>query len=159
MADGQPGRPSIYTDELAAEICSRLAEGRSLRSVCREQDMPALSSVFLWLKKYPEFSEQYAHAKEAAAEVLFGEMFDIADDQEGDVIKLEDGREIENHNTVARAKLRVDTRKWALARMAPRTYGDRQAVEHTGSGGVLVVPVPATQAASSLPVEDVEDQG
>lgn len=129
------GRPSIYTDKLAAEICSRLSEGRSLRSVCRDDDMPALSSIFLWLKKQEGFSEQYARAKEAAAEVLFGEMFDIADSQEGDVYTKEDGTEVVNHDVIARAKLRVDTRKWALARMAPRAYGEKTSLEHTGKDG------------------------
>ena len=34
------GRPGLYTPELAREICERLAEGETLRSVCRDKHMP-----------------------------------------------------------------------------------------------------------------------
>ena len=34
------GRPTDYSDELAAEILSRIAMGESMRSVCRDPAMP-----------------------------------------------------------------------------------------------------------------------
>lgn len=34
------GRPTIYTPELAASICAELACGKSLRTVCKANDMP-----------------------------------------------------------------------------------------------------------------------
>jgi hypothetical protein len=46
---GAPGRPSIYTPELAAEICTRLCDPRSLRSVCEDPDMPDRSTVLYWV--------------------------------------------------------------------------------------------------------------
>jgi hypothetical protein len=36
----KPGRPASFTAELATEICRRLAEGRTLRAVCRDRGMP-----------------------------------------------------------------------------------------------------------------------
>ncbi len=39
------GRPSLYTDALAAKICARLAEGETLRAICRDGAMPAISTV------------------------------------------------------------------------------------------------------------------
>jgi hypothetical protein len=30
-------------------------------------------------------------------------------------------------------RLKVDTRKWYLSKLAPKRYGDRIAVEHSGS--------------------------
>ena len=39
------GRPSLYTDKLAAKICRRLAEGETLRSVCRDEAMPDKATV------------------------------------------------------------------------------------------------------------------
>ncbi|MEG3641084.1 hypothetical protein [Magnetococcus sp. PR-3] len=41
---------------------------------------------------------------------------------------------------VAHAKLRVETRKWLMAKMVPKTWGEKQQVEHTGTvdvGGIL----------------------
>ncbi len=31
------GRPSLYTEALAAKICRRLAEGETLRAICRDE--------------------------------------------------------------------------------------------------------------------------
>ena len=73
------GRPSDYSPEICAEICARLADGRSLRSICRDDDMPHTATVFVWLEKHPAFSEQYARARESQADALFDEALDIAD--------------------------------------------------------------------------------
>jgi hypothetical protein len=43
-----PGKPTDYTAELAARICAELATGRSLRDVCRDDDMPHESTVRAW---------------------------------------------------------------------------------------------------------------
>ena len=54
---------------------------------------------------------------------LFEEIFEIADDVIPDAAE------------VAKARLRVDTRKWALARMNPRKYGDKVTNELVGKDG------------------------
>jgi hypothetical protein len=45
----------------------------------------------------------------------------------------EDGREVVDHDHIQRAKLRVETRKWMLGKMAPKKYGDKQQIEHSGN--------------------------
>lgn len=116
-------RPSDYNEKLAADICERLIEGESLRSVCRDPEMPAISTVMLWITKHSAFSEQYEKATEERAAGMFEDMFDIADDVEPDAA------------SVAKARLRVDTRKWALSKMLPKKYGDKITQEHTGADG------------------------
>lgn len=138
------GAPTKYTPELAATICERLIAGESLRAICRDKGMPPAGVVCAWLGRHKEFAEQYARARELQAERVFEEIFEISDDQEGDVYVDADGKEQTNHNVIARAKLRVDTRKWALARMAPKKYGDRIAQEHSGAVSLNVLTgVPA----------------
>lgn len=127
------GRPTKYSEELTSEICSRMAAGESLKSICKSDDMPAMSSVFLWLGKYKEFSDKYAKATEARADCMFEEMLEIADDGTNDYMLTKDGEERYNSEHVNRSRLRVDTRKWMLARMRPLKYGDKQQVEHSGS--------------------------
>lgn len=61
------------------------------------------------------------------------EMLEIADDGRNDTYKDEDGREIANQDVIARSRLRVDARKWLMARMAPKKYGDK--IEQTLQGG------------------------
>ncbi|WP_433995712.1 hypothetical protein [Bradyrhizobium tropiciagri] len=44
----KPGRPTLYTAEIAATILGRLSEGQTLRAVCRDEALPAESTVRLW---------------------------------------------------------------------------------------------------------------
>ncbi len=129
------GRPSRYTPELAAVICERLAEGETLRSVCRDKAMPDKATVLRWLgdKTKVDFRDQYAHARDMQADALFDEALEIADDVSGDWFTDKDGRKVLDHEHVQRSRLRVDTRKWAASKMAPKRYGDK--LQHTGDGG------------------------
>ena len=121
------GRPSLYTEVLAAEICRRLAEGETLRSVCRDKAMPDKATVLRWLadKKKADFREQYVYAREMQADALFDEALEIADDASGDWTEDKDGKKVVDHENIQRSRLRVDTRKWAAGKMAPKKYGDK----------------------------------
>lgn len=135
------GRPSEYTRDKAELICLRITGGESLRSICRDETMPTKSTVFLWLTRHKEFSDQYARAREAQMEHMAEEILEIADDNQHDIITKEnaDGSTYEavNHDHIQRARLRVDTRKWLMARLAPKKYGERTTTEHTGSPDLL----------------------
>lgn len=117
------GRPSDYLPEVAADICALLAEGDSLRKVCERQGMPNKATIFRWLAQHDEFRDQYAKAAETRADAIFESMFDIADSVN------------EEAAAVAKARLRIDTRKWALARMNPKKYGDKVVNEMVGKDG------------------------
>ncbi|MEB5837032.1 ubiquitin carboxyl-hydrolase [Pantoea dispersa] len=134
------GRPSDYLPEVAANICSLLADGESLRKVCERPGMPNKATVFRWLAQHEEFRDQYAKATETRADAIFEEMFDIADEV------------AEESAAVAKARLRIDTRKWALARMNPKKYGEKvtQDVDLRSSDGSMS-PRPTT--IQLLPVE------
>ncbi|POU03619.1 DNA packaging protein [Escherichia sp. ESNIH1] len=134
--ENKGGRPSDYTEELAEIICLRLAEGESLRSVCRDEDMPSKQAVLRWLARNEAFRAQYVRAKEEGAEAIAEELFDIADDGSNDWMeKLDkDGEAIGyqlNGEHVQRSKLRIDTRKWYLSKIMPKKYGDR--IQHDQS--------------------------
>lgn len=117
------GRPTLYSPELAADICEKLASGSSLRAICASDTMPCMSSVFLWMTKNPDFSENYARAQKERSSAMFEEMLEIGDDVAADAAE------------VSKAKLRVDTRKWALSRMDPKRFGDKVTNEHVGPDG------------------------
>lgn len=125
------GRPSKFTQELADTICDRLAGGESLRKICSGDDMPAGSTVWLWLSENKLFSEQYARAREAQADKLADEIIEIADDGRNDTYQGENGEAV-NHDVIARSRLRVDARKWYASKLAPKKYGDKVTQEHTG---------------------------
>jgi hypothetical protein len=136
------GRPTKYTQELADYICERLACGESMRSVCRDADLPAVSSVFKWIREDAEFSSQYAKAKEESADALIEDMLDIADNGVNDYMENldADGKCVGyrlNGEFLQRSKLRVDVRKWAASKLKPKKYGDKTQVDNTSSDGSM----------------------
>lgn len=136
------GRPSIFTDELAATICDRIADGQTLREICRDEAMPGSTTVKRWLRQDEAFRTQYAQAREEQAEHFADEIAEIADDGSNDWMdrQLENGRVVRtlDHEHVSRSKLRIDTRKWLMSKVAPKRYGDR--TELTGPGGAPLIP-------------------
>jgi hypothetical protein len=111
------GRPTQHTPELAAEICKQLAGGKTLRTVCKADDMPPESTVRQWVLDDREgFAAQYAVSREIGYQCMADELLDIADDNSRDTVADEDGHESTNHDVIARSRLRVDTRKWLLSR-------------------------------------------
>jgi hypothetical protein len=142
LAMAKLGRPSDYTPELAAKICSQLAEGKSLRSVCSAEDMPSTATVFTWFAKYPAFLEQYTHAKEESADAMAEEMLDIADDGSNDFMTITKGNHtynVEDREVTNRSRLRVDTRKWIMSKMKPKKYGEK--LDLTSGGEKLPTPI------------------
>lgn len=131
------GRPTDYTAELALEICARLAEGATLRAVCKADDMPAESTVRRWaLEDRGGFKSQYAGAREIGYQSMADELIEIADESGGDVKTDKDGNETLNGEFAARSRLRLDTRKWLLSKALPKVYGDKLAVTGADGGAV-----------------------
>lgn len=113
-------RPSTFTNEIADLICERMSEGESLRKICAEPGIPSMSTVFRWLGdgKNSAFREQYARAREAQADKYADELVDIADE----------GR----NEDAGIIRLRMDARKWAASKLAPKKYGDKLDLTHDG---------------------------
>lgn len=132
------GRPTDYNAETAAAICEQIIQGFSLRTICQAEDMPAASTVFRWLTLYPEFSEQYAHAREAQSEALFDDILEIADDARNDWMEIHGEDDLgwrANGENIQRSKLRVEARKWMASKLMPKKYGDKVTTELTGKDG------------------------
>lgn len=135
-------RPSSFTETIAEAICERLGQGESLRKICEDAKMPGKSTVMRWLADNPAFRDQYARAREAQADFYAEEIIEIADDDSRDSITdPESGNQRINSEWVNRSRLRVDTRKWLMARMAPKKYGDKITQEVTGADGAPLVPI------------------
>lgn len=137
MPEGEMGRPTIYTKDLANLICERLALGQSLRTVCKETNMPAMSTVFRWMfdEDKKDFREHYEEAKVQATEALAEEILDISDES-STIIR---GDDKSDGARVQANRLRVDTRKWIMAKMKPKKYGDK--IDMTTNGKDLPTPI------------------
>jgi hypothetical protein len=120
-----------YTTELAAKFCAAIADGGTLRSVCKKADMPSKASVFRWLREYPEFAKMYEIATDERADTLVDEIVDIADNCRTDA------------DSIRKAKLRIYARVEQAQKMKPKKYGAK--LQHMGEGGGPIVHKTATQ--------------
>ena len=113
------GRPSIFTKELGENICAQLAEGRTLRAICRDEGMPDMKSIFNWLQKDEEFFQHYTQAREVQAHVLADEVVELAESL-GNACESEEAQAI---------RTRMDARKWYTGKVLPKIYGERTILE------------------------------
>ncbi|ALN79499.1 hypothetical protein [Lysobacter antibioticus] len=110
----------LYSDDLAAAICERLASGETLTSICRAEGMPAPRTVREWSRDNSEFGKAYRQAMESGCHALLDETLDIAD----------------NKNEPADSrKLRIWARHELAARKRPDLFGKMVKMEHTGADG------------------------
>ncbi len=106
--------PTKKTPQMLNKICEQIALGKSLRSICKDKEMPSLKSVVKWLNEDKNFQDKYSVARENRGD-LYGEMInDIA-------LEVLTGK-----IDWQRARVTIDALKWTSARMSPKKYGDRQ---------------------------------
>jgi hypothetical protein len=119
-----------YTDKqkesIFNHIFKEITNGRALRTILKvDEGMPDVTTFYAWLDESEEKSKQYVRACDARADKIFEEILEIADDSSRDVLLNKDGDEYLNTEFVQRSRLRVDARKWAASKLAPKKYGDR----------------------------------
>ena len=122
-----PVRTREYHAAIRRQLCAMVADGMTRSSACKALGINT-SQVTTWIKKNEEFAAEWRQARDAQITILADELLEIADAPMKDVVD------------VARAKLRIDTRKWLLARWKPREYGDRAQVDLTQVQGVVLLP-------------------
>lgn len=131
------GRPTTYREATATIICARLADGETLTSICKTPGIPKRQTVLMWRRKNPSFDAEYLQARADGMECMSDEILEIADDGTLDTYVSEgkNGRIFMavNNATIQRDKLRIDTRKFLMAKINPR-YASK--VEHNVSGSV-----------------------
>jgi terminase small subunit-like protein len=156
------------------EILKRLEAGQSLREICREAWAPSESTVRGWASdRDDDFSAQYARARLIGYSRFAEEIVEIADQPKIGVKRTTKRERLLNFGVpvpgsdvekteetegdmVDRDRLRVDTRKWLLAKMLPKVYGDKVAVESSGpDGGPIQHEVKAVHALDPVQASQV----
>jgi len=126
--------PTPYSPEVAEEIFECLANGQSLREICKRPEMPARGNVYAWIRHNTNgFADHWRDAKLAGIESLADDILDIADDGTNDWMERagKDGKVevVADKEHIQRSKVRIDTRKWLLAKLLPKVYGDSTKVQ------------------------------
>lgn len=106
-------------------VLNELRSGQSLRSAAAKAGIAA-STVLDWAGRFPDFGEQYARAREIGYALLADQIIELSDNPAGGITS----------EGVQHARLQVDSRKWMLAKMLPKVYGDKQ--EHQVNGGITI---------------------
>ena len=117
------GKHYTYTDEVADRICSRIANGESLKRICTDADMPSTQTVFTWLRTQDGFLDKYMCARDEQAEFYADEITEIADTCEDP----------------AKARVQIDARKWIAAKLKPKKFGEKVVQEITGADGAPIL--------------------
>jgi len=101
---------------MGEEICERTANGEALKHICEDEHLPAEQTVRRWIRTDSHaMSSMYVRAREAGLLKAADELIDLADTAT-----------TENYNAL---RLKLDTRKWVLSKLIPKTFGDRQHVD------------------------------
>jgi len=100
-----------YSRAVAREICERLAAGEMWFKICNTGRLPSYTTLYDWRRRYPEFAEGYAQAKEMAADLRADKALAVAEES--------------TPASVQSDRLRVGALQWRAAKGAPRQYGAR----------------------------------
>ena len=137
------GAPRMEFDQAVADhICERFAtEPVSLKTIVTQgkeqfQTFPSVTTVYRWLEENEPFAKDYARAKESQGDLLAEDTIEIADDAKNDWEERKhfagaDESPQVNGEAIARAKLRIDTRKWMAAHLRPKKYGEKLDLNQT----------------------------
>lgn len=102
-----------FSQGLFDTICERIADGESLRAICRDADMPSTTSVTRWLLNSEDLSAQYARARTASA------------DADADAVSDVGWRTLAGEFDPQAARVLIDALKWSAGKRQPKKYGDK----------------------------------
>jgi hypothetical protein len=108
-------------EKFAKDILARIELGEPVRRILLEKKMPSSSTFFRWLVEDEELAKRYAHACDLRSEMKFESI-------EADYLE-EPQRDLETGKIdmawVALQRLKIDSKKWELAKLNPSKFGDK----------------------------------
>ena len=128
--------------EIFEQICTRIETSSIGLSHIAKDFGCTRFDVLDYIRDDAERGNRYARAKELQMDYLAEEILDISDDGKNDFMTMVRGDEVyeqENKEVTNRSKLRVDTRKWVMAKLAPKKYGDKLDVTSGGNAVPFVL--------------------
>lgn len=104
-------------------VCADIAEPKSLTAIAESQGV-SVGSLLNWLEADPERSARAREARAATAK-LWDERAEAEIRGAGDDLGLRKAKELAHHY------------RWRAAKIAPKDYGDRTQVDHSGAVGTV----------------------
>ena len=100
-------------------VFALMEKGKDFHASCDEVGVYP-TTLYRWFEKDEKLGEMYARARDALVHLHSKELIELADRVLADP---------------ARSRVLVDTRKWVLSKLMPKTFGDKIQAEHTGANG------------------------
>ena len=111
-----------YSKELGDLICSKIACGKRLSSICGEEGMPTYESVMRWRREHDEFRESYAIAERDRACYFADKVVALAES-----------------NEVSDPKMAAEAYKWAAKVGNMEKYSDKQNLQLDSNAGQIFI--------------------
>lgn len=120
-------RPTKYSEKLEDRMLEEIASGRSVISLCREEDWtPNADTWYRWMYKIDGLSDRYTRAKAISSEYHADQILAIADEADNQTFQV--------------ARLQIDARKWVASKLVPNKYGEKSQIDHTSSDDSMKAP-------------------
>lgn len=102
--------------EVVIRVCREVAGGALVKDAVRRVDVRR-ETFWRWIAADAELRQLFEEARISQAHALAEQAIEIAD------------AAVRDHADAIRARTRVDVRKWFVAKLAPRIYGEKLQVE------------------------------
>jgi hypothetical protein len=135
-------RPPIpFNQDVADRICEMLATTRfgleDILAYVRVEipETPGLSTIYKWLRDNEEFAKQSARARELQGDTIADLALNVAyEPLVGTITTTQEwGDQVKVADNVERSKLIVQTLMKRAGQLAPKKYGERLGLDHSGS--------------------------
>ena len=101
-----------YSGVLADIICQRIAEGESLTTICKEEAMPGIATIYKWRRSNEDFQEALSFAYTDRANYYHDQAL-----KEAEAATSKDDAVVQ--------RLKSDINKWAAEKGDPDRFGSR----------------------------------
>lgn len=129
---------SGYPPETYDQLLERIMLGRSLKSVCLDEDMPHYTGVYQKCRNDTEFAKALAEAREWQCAGLTDDHLDLLPRLlDGDV----DPKVVTAH---------MHSTKMLIEKLAPRAFGAKQSLDHKSSDGSMTPKAPREMSEAEL---------
>lgn len=121
------------------KICDGIAGGSSVGKICRSDDsLPSKETIFQWLAKDAEFSDQYARARSSRSDARADRIDDLLEEVKAGTLDPNAARVI------------IDAEKWQAGKENAKRYGERRVVQGDDEA-------PPVRVAGSIDEKDKRD--
>jgi hypothetical protein len=116
-------------NEVVFAICERIAEGESLRNICKDEEMPKLSHLLAVAAENKVVGKLIEQAMRMRALAMGDDV--VSEAERGQ-------KEDDSAVAVASRKLLIDSKKWYASKLAPSLFGDKVEVDAKTTVNVVI---------------------